>query len=377
MPSQPWPSPASRPAGAAEAGSSVAGETAKLRVSAVPIRFETLYLAKGRGFFAKNGLEVEIVTGADSASQLAWVVSGDVDIATGFWINDAKSVAQGVPVRVIGGNGLVDAEASNSGVIASKDSGITDLAGLKDTAIGVGGVKTGGDIPALQALDGAGIDINDVKEVGIPYAGMQAALEQGTVDAVVPADSFCHQMLDAGFESISNPVREYQGNMPVTVWTVKHDWVAAHGAASEGFLASMCEAVAFCEYPTNLAAVQKVDVMVNRVELAKVPKEFVLADVTLNVKEAQAGIDAMVHFGLLERPWRSMRCWGQRLRGEIRRRPSGLPAPPDQPRGAIDTNLGTNRDFPSPGLLGGALPGAGCSIRDPEGREPVLMCVRS
>ena len=75
----------------------------------------------------------------------------------------------------------------------------------------------------LQALEGAGVDVDSVKEVAIPYAGMQAALEQGTVDAVVPADSFYHQMVDAGFVSISNPVREYQGNMPVTVWTAKKD----------------------------------------------------------------------------------------------------------------------------------------------------------
>lgn len=251
--------------------------------------------------FEEQGLDVEIVNGADPASQLAQVVSGDVDISTGSWINVATSVAQGVPVNVVGGNGMVDDEVDNSGVLVSKDSGITDLAGLKGKTIGVVGVKTGGDIPVLQALEGAGINIDDVKEVAIPYAGMQAALEQGTVDAVVPADSFYHQLLDAGFISISNPVREYQGNMPVTVWTAKTDWLDKNSATAEKFLAAMTEAVAFYEDPSNLAAVQKINATANQIDIAKAPKDFVPADVTINVKEAQDGIDAMVHFELMEK----------------------------------------------------------------------------
>lgn len=278
-----------------------AGETS-LRVAVAPIQFETAYLAEEQGMFKKHGLDVEIVSGADPAALLAQVVSGDVDIAIGSWINVATSAAKGVPVSVIGGNGLVDDKAENSGVLVDKDSGITALEQLAGKTIGVVGVKSGGDIPVLQALEGAGIDVNTVKEVAIPYAGMQAALEQGTVDAVVPADSFYHQMVDAGFVSISNPVREYQGNMPVTVWTAKKDWLAGEGSeAAKKFTAAMTEAVAFYSDPANLAAVQKVNATVNQIDAAKAPKAFVPADVTFNVAEAQAGIDAMVHFGLLDK----------------------------------------------------------------------------
>lgn len=285
----------------AGAGSSTDGGTTKLRVAVAPIQFETAHVALEQGMFKAQGLDVEIINGADPAALLAQVVSGDVDVAIGSWINVATSVAQGVPVKVIGGNGMVDDKAENSGVVVSKDSGITDLAGLKGKTIGVVGVKSGGDIPVLQALEGAGIDINDVKEVAIPYAGMQAALEQGTVDAVVPADSFYHQLIDAGFVSISNPVREYQGNMPVTVWTAKTDWLTTDGATAEKFLAAMKDAVVFYQDPANLAAVQKINATANQIDIAKAPKAFVPADVTFNVAEAQAGIDAMVHFGLMKK----------------------------------------------------------------------------
>lgn len=274
----------------------------KLRVAVAPIQFETAYVAESQGFFEEQGLDVEIVNGADPAALLAQVVSGDVDVSIGSWINVATSYSQGVPIQVIGGNGMVDDKSDNSGVLVAKDSDISSLADLKGKTIGVVGVKSGGDIPVLQALEGAGVKLDEAKEVAIPYAGMEAALEQGTVDAVVPADSFYHQMRDSGYKSISNPVREYQGNMPVTVWTAKKDWLDSNAESANKFLSAMKQAVAFYEDEANLKTVQEAHAKVNQIDVAKAPKEFVPADVTFNKAEAQSGIDAMVHFGLVANP---------------------------------------------------------------------------
>lgn len=282
-------------------GEDAAEGPAKLRVSVAPIQFETAYVAKEQGMFEKHGLDVEIVNGADPASQLAQVVSGDVDIATGSWINVSTSVAQGVPVRAVAGNGLVDAKNDNSGVMVAKDSGITELSGLAGKTIGVVGVKTGSDIPLLQAVEAAGLGVQDIKEVAIPYAGMQAALEQHTVDAVVPSDTFYHQMVADGFVSLSNPIREYQGNQPGTVWVGKTDWLASNDETASKFVDSMTDAVAFYEDPANLEEIRKIHAQVNQIDVDAAPKSFVPASVKFNVAESQSGIDAMVHFGLLDK----------------------------------------------------------------------------
>ncbi|QRQ78420.1 MULTISPECIES: ABC transporter substrate-binding protein [Micrococcaceae] len=272
----------------------------KLRVAVAPIQFETAYIAEEQGFFENQGLDVELVNGADPAALLAQVVSGDVNVAIGSWINVATSFSQGVPVQVIGGNGMVDPESDNSGVMVAKDSGIKELSGLKGKTIGVVGVKSGGDIPVLQALEAAGVPESEITEVAVPYAGMEAALEQGTVDAVVPADSFYHQMLEKGYKSISNPVQEFQSNMPVTVWTVQKQWLEQNSDTAKKFDAAMEEAVEFYSDPANLEEVRKVHAEANQIDVADAPTTFVPADVTFNVAEAQSGIDAMVHFGLIE-----------------------------------------------------------------------------
>ncbi|WP_413249473.1 ABC transporter substrate-binding protein [Sinomonas flava] len=277
------------------------GGTTKVKVAVAPIQFETAYIAQQKGYFAKHGLDVELVRGADPAALLAQVVSGDVNIGIGSWINVATSAAKGVPVKVIGGNGMVDSKSDNSGVLVAKDSPVKSLKDLAGKTIGVNGVKTGGDIPVLQALEGAGVDTSGVKEVAVPYSGMQAALERNTVDAVVPADSFYHQMVAAGYTSISNPVRDYQANMPVTVWTTTAQWVSQNASTAKKFTDAMTEAVAYYNDPAHLQDVQKVYADVNQADISKAPKTFVPADVTLNVKEAQDGINAMRHFGLLQK----------------------------------------------------------------------------
>ncbi|BCT74337.1 nitrate ABC transporter substrate-binding protein [Sinomonas cyclohexanicum] len=282
-----------------DAQSAASGGTTKLKIAVAPIQFETAYIAQQQGFFAKQGLDVEIVRGADPAALLAQVVSGDVNIAIGSWINVATSAAKGVPVKVIGGNGIVDPKADNSGVLVSKGSSVKSLKDLAGKTIGVVGVKSGGDIPVLQALEAAGVDVNSVKEVAIPYAGMQAALERNTVDAVVPADAFYHQMISAGYASISNPVREFQANMPVTVWTTTQQWLAQNSATAKKFDDAMTAAVSYFDDPANLEAVRKVNADVNQTDISKSPTALFKADVAFNVKEAQDGVDAMNHFGLL------------------------------------------------------------------------------
>lgn len=285
-------------AGGAEGGDGLT----PLKISVAPIQFETAHLAKEKGYFEEAGLDVTITMGADPAAMIAMAVSGEQDIVIGSWINMATSVSKGVPISVLGGNGIVDPEVSNSGVMVREDSGITSVADLKGKIIGVQGVKSGGDIPVLQALDAAGVSITDVTEVAIPYSGMEAALEQNTVDAVVPADSFYHQMMKAGYPVISNPVLEYQSSMPVTVWSATNAWLEANAETAEKFLAAMEKSVEFYSDEANLDEVRAITAAVNKRDIAEVGTNYVPASVTINMAEAQAGIDAIERFELVTDP---------------------------------------------------------------------------
>jgi NitT/TauT family transport system substrate-binding protein len=288
-------------AGAAGAGTSE-GKTS-IKVVVAPIHFETAYIAKEKGYFDEAGLTVEIVPGADPSANLAQTVSGQADITTASWGVMTTATAKGMPVKVVSGNGVVDPNADNSGILIPKDSDIKTVADLKGKNVAVVGVNTGGDIPMLQAAAAAGIDPKSITEIAIPYAGMQAALEQGTVDAAFAADTFYHQLIEAGFKSIASPVREFQGNMPVTVWAATDAWLKSNPGTAKKFNDAMTKAATFYADPANVKTIVEITARVKEIDPSKVnPKSYVPVNTSINLSTGQAGIDAMKDLGFVTKP---------------------------------------------------------------------------
>ena len=213
------------------------------------------------------------------------------------------ATAKGMPVKVISGNGVVDPNVDNSGILIPKVSGIKTVADLKGKNVAVVGVNTGGDIPMLQAAAAAGIDPKSITEIAVPYAGMQAALEQGTVDAAFAADTFYHQLVDAGFKSIASPVREFQGNMPVTVWAATDAWLKSNPGTAKKFNDAMAKAADLYADPANVKAIVDITARIKQVDAAKVnPKSYVPVNTSINLATGQAGIDAMKELGFVSKP---------------------------------------------------------------------------
>ena len=113
---------------------------------------------------------------------------------------------------------------------------------------------------------------------------MQAALEQGTVDAAFVADSYYHQLVDAGFKSIASPVREFQGNMPVTVWAATEPWLKSNPGTAKKFNEAMEKAAKFYSDPANSAAIVAISARVKQVDAAKInPKAYVPVNTSINL----------------------------------------------------------------------------------------------
>lgn len=291
------------PAGGTASGAAASEGKTSIKVVVAPIQFETAYVAKEKGYFDEVGLSVEIISGADPSANLAQTVSGQADITTASWGVMTTATAKGMPVKVVSGNGVVDPNLDNSGILIPKNSSIKAVADLKGKNVAVVGVNTGGDIPMLQAAAAAGIDPKSITEIAVPYAGMQAALEQGTVDAAFAADTFYHQLVDAGFTSIASPVREFQGNMPVTVWAATDAWLKSNPGTAKKFNEAMTKAATFYTDPANVKAVVDITARIKQVDASKVnPKAYVPVNTSINLSTGQAGIDAMKDLGFVSKP---------------------------------------------------------------------------
>jgi NitT/TauT family transport system substrate-binding protein len=286
-----------------EASSSSNKGMTELVAVVAPIQFEAAYLADELGYFEEQGLDVEIRPGADPTANIAMAMSGEADLITASWGVMTTSTAEGIPIRAVVGNGIVDAKSDNSGILVPEGSSVDEISDLENKTVAMVGVNTGGDIPMLQAMAAQGGDPASIKQVAVPYAGMQAALEQGTVDAAFPADSYYHQMVEAGYRVVSNPIREYQAYSAGTLWAATSSWLEENPDSAVKFSAAMKKAINYYNEPANIDTVRGVTARVNAVEVADVdPKKYAPMSSDFYVDAGQELVDAYEDLGLVETP---------------------------------------------------------------------------
>lgn len=147
--------------------------------------YDPVYVAKDKGFFAEEGLNVEIVdTVAGGATAVQMVSSGDVQgalLSTMALINARSS---GLPV--VGVTDIQSAFESSplEEFYVRKDSGIKSIEDLKGKKIAINLVKSSFHYTWLMALENAGMKESDVTFVNLSFDQQQAALERGDVDAI-------------------------------------------------------------------------------------------------------------------------------------------------------------------------------------------------
>lgn len=140
-----------------------------------------IFVAKEKGFFARNGLEIEIIAPSNPNDPPKLVAAGKADIAVSYQHQHHMQVDQGLPLIRIA---TLVATPLNSLVVLA-DGKIKQLADLKGKTIGysVGGFETA----LLKVMLGqVGLSIDDVKLINVNFS-LSPSLFTGQADAVIGA----------------------------------------------------------------------------------------------------------------------------------------------------------------------------------------------
>ncbi len=140
-----------------------------------------IILAQEKGFFADEGLAVEIVAPADPSEPPKLVAAGKADLAVSYQPQLHLQVHEGLPlVRV----GTLVATPLNC-LMVDADGPVQSLADLKGRKIGysVSGVESATTAAMLQS---AGLTADDVEMVNVNWS-LTPSLMTGQVDAVIGA----------------------------------------------------------------------------------------------------------------------------------------------------------------------------------------------
>lgn len=140
-----------------------------------------LYVARDGGFFAREGLAIELVPPADPNDPLKLVAAGRAPFAINYQPNVTIARSRGLPVRSIGV--LVEHPLSSLAFLAK--SGIRTPADLKGKRIGYSVQDL--ELALLRALAAAGgLKEGDYTTINVNF-NLTSSLLSGQVDAVIGA----------------------------------------------------------------------------------------------------------------------------------------------------------------------------------------------
>jgi NitT/TauT family transport system substrate-binding protein len=176
-----------------------------------------LYLALERGYFAAEGLDVELVPFRSSADMIPLMGNGQLDVGSGAAIPSIfNAIARGVALRIVGDKGSYLGSCALALVVrrplADTVRTLGDLAGRK---VAVVNLNVATHVDLVKGLDAADVPLDRVEAVAIPFPEMNTALANGAVDAALPTEPFLTQGAEQGLSSPLlcgeelNPGREY------------------------------------------------------------------------------------------------------------------------------------------------------------------------
>ncbi|NUR01031.1 MAG: ABC transporter substrate-binding protein [Streptomyces sp.] len=216
-------------------GSASAGGRTQVTVAALPLTDSAaLYLARDRGLFTKEGLDVRIQPVQQSIQALPALAKGQVDvIASANYVTFLQADEKGtLDLRILAEGVRVAPHMMD--VLVPKDSDIRTVADLAGRKVAVNILNNIQSLTLNAILDAKGVGRPVYRQIAFPQMG--PALERGQVDAVHAVEPFdsairgelkARVLLDGG----SAPVQ----SLPISGYVTTRKFAADHPKAAAAF----------------------------------------------------------------------------------------------------------------------------------------------
>jgi NitT/TauT family transport system substrate-binding protein len=202
------------------------------------------FIANSKGFFAENGVSVELVAAQSAAAATLQVAAGSAQMSVGGMTEVMLGIDHGAKLTLLS----IETQVPPYSLFAKRT--ITSIKELRGKVVIVGGAK---DVTLIYFERMAAANGLKPGDYDLLYAGTTparyAALASGSVDAAIlyPPGSF--EAASRGYPNIGN-LSDYVKDMPFTGYAVDHAWAANNKPAVIAFLKGVHKAVNWF-YDTN------------------------------------------------------------------------------------------------------------------------------
>ncbi len=216
-------------------------------------RVAPLWVAQDRGFFAKYGIEPEVLYMRGGPTLLSGMVSGDIQIG---WTASTiiAPIAEGADFVIVAGfnNRVTDDLVVRPGIKQPED--------LRGKRLGVQSIGGGGWMGAMLGLEYLGLEPRRRDDIRVLVVGDSTvrgqALEGGSIDATFLDGAFSRKVRAKGFVTLAD---FSQANIPIMnhLMAVKKSYLQRQPELVENVLRALIEGLAFTWSPKSKSAVLK------------------------------------------------------------------------------------------------------------------------
>lgn len=182
-----------------------ATELTPIRLGYVPVMiYAPLFVAQERGYFAAEGLQVELTPlqgGSDSVVQLA---AGNFDVAVGgAGAGLLNAASRGVEFTIVAPMHSERPPLTSPLVISSERTAeITSVADLRGKTVAINATGAATEYWLGQALEQAGLTFDDIELTALSFRDVPAALDNGALDASILGEPLVTIAEDQGLVTV-------------------------------------------------------------------------------------------------------------------------------------------------------------------------------
>jgi ABC-type nitrate/sulfonate/bicarbonate transport system substrate-binding protein len=205
-------------------------------------------IAEAKGFFAAEGLKVDLVYVQSGAALAQQITAGSIGVSIQASLSDTlRAMSMGAPLSIV----RIEVQAPPYDLVGKP--GIKSMKELKGKIISLGGPKDITRIYVERMLEPNGVKPGEFDMV---FAGSTAArvsaLMAGAVDAAILLPAFNFQAEAKGYNSLGLTV-DYLKDLPFTGSAVNKSWALANKSTLEKLLRAQGQGVGWFEDQNNRA----------------------------------------------------------------------------------------------------------------------------
>jgi NitT/TauT family transport system substrate-binding protein len=212
------------------------------------------FVAKELGYFAQNGLDVEITTTANGGAAINAVASESIDIAASNLSSLILATSRGIPVIAVAPGGVYSGTPTLA-LLVLKDSPLRTAADLNGKVVVVPGLNTIGQFAVQAYMDKNGGDWRSVKFIELPLPEMSVALVQHRADAITIFEPFVTAALDSGqMRIMADPNSAIGSKWFTAIWIASDAFVQKKPDVARRFAQSISKAAVWANSHRNESA---------------------------------------------------------------------------------------------------------------------------